>query len=301
MTRLWRHGPGSLLVGALALLTGAFLMFPVIVVLPISFSSEAYLSFPPPGFSLRWYQTLFGSREWMDAMRTSFMIAIPTAILSVALGTAAAYGLVRGRFRGRRAIRLLVIAPMIVPNIIVAIGLYGVYSDLHVVGTALAVVLGHVVLATPLAVITITAALQGFDPMLERAALTLGAPPLTTFRRITLPLILPAILAGGVFAFSASFDELPGGAVRQRCLVTNAATSDVGAASARALAHDRRRLRRYPARIRRAARVSRAVPPRRQRRSAAGAGGPGRCPVNQCLTVRAERSGSRMSSSATAS
>jgi putative spermidine/putrescine transport system permease protein len=208
VTWLRRPDPGSVLVGALALFTGAFLMFPVIVVLPISFSSEAYLSFPPPGLSLRWYQTLFGSREWMDAMRTSFMIAIPTAILSVALGTAAAYGLVRGRFRGRRAIRLLVIAPMIVPNIIVAIGLYGVYSDLHVVGTATAVVLGHVVLATPLAVITITAALQGFDPMFERAALSLGAPPLTTFRRITLPLILPAILAGGVFAFSASFDEL---------------------------------------------------------------------------------------------
>jgi len=183
-------------------------MFPVIVVLPISFSSEAYLSFPPPGFSLRWYQTLFGSREWMDAMRTSFMIAIPTAILSVALGTAAAYGLVRGRFRGRRAIRLLVIAPMIVPNIIVAIGLYGVYSDLHVVGTALAVVLGHVVLATPLAVITITAALQGFDPMLERAALSLGAPPLTTFRRITLPAILPGIVAAALFGFIASFGNL---------------------------------------------------------------------------------------------
>jgi putative spermidine/putrescine transport system permease protein len=203
-----RPGPASLLIVGSALVTAAFLMFPLIVVLPISFSSEAYLSFPPPALSLRWYQTLFGSREWMDAMRTSFVIAIPTALLSIMLGTATAYSLVRGRFRGRGAIRLLVIAPMIVPNIIVAIGLYGVYSDMHVVGTALAVVLGHVVLATPLAVITVSAALQGFDPMLERAALSLGAPPLTVFRRITLPLILPAILAGAVFAFSASFDEL---------------------------------------------------------------------------------------------
>jgi putative spermidine/putrescine transport system permease protein len=203
-----RRDPLGLAVHGLALLTGAFLMFPVVVVLPISFSSEGYLSFPPPGLSLRWYQGLFGSREWMDAMRASFLIAIPVALLSVALGTAAAYSLARGRFRGRRAIRLLVIAPMIVPNIIVAIGLYGLYSDLHVVGTALAVVLGHVVLATPLAVITVSAALQGFDPLLERAALSLGAAPLVVFRRITLPLILPAILAGGVFAFSASFDEL---------------------------------------------------------------------------------------------
>jgi putative spermidine/putrescine transport system permease protein len=202
------RSPLSLLIIGVALLTGAFLMFPVIVVLPISFSSEAYLTFPPPGLSLRWYQSLFGSSEWMDAMRTSFVVAIPAALLSVLLGTATAYSLVRGGFRGRRAIRLLVIAPMIVPNIIVAIGLYGVYSDLHVVGTALAVVLGHVVLATPLAVITISSALQAFDPLLERAALSLGAAPLTTFRRITLPLILPAILAGGVFAFAASFDEL---------------------------------------------------------------------------------------------
>ncbi len=185
-----------------------YLMFPVAIVVPMSLSSERYLGFPPLGWSLRWYRTLLTSPDWTSAITNSFKVAIPVALLSVLLGTAAGYGLVRGGFAGKRAINALIIAPIVVPHIILAIGLYAVFADARIVGTSLAVVLGHVVVAAPLVVITVSAVLRGFDTDLERAALSLGAAPLQVFRRVTLPLISPAILAGAVFAFSTSFDEL---------------------------------------------------------------------------------------------
>lgn len=185
-----------------------YLMLPLTIIIPMAFSSERYLGFPPAGWSLRWFDTVFTSDEWTAGIWNSVMVAVPVALLSVVLGTPAAFALVRGRFGGKRAINTLILAPIVVPHVILAIGLYAVFADLRIVGTALAVVLGHVVVAAPLVVITVSSALQGFDPSFERAALSLGAPPLTVFRRVILPLIAPAILAGAVFSFSTSFDEL---------------------------------------------------------------------------------------------
>lgn len=185
-----------------------FLLLPVLIVFPLSFSSGAYLSFPPPGLSLRWYVSFFSSRSWIDSGLVSLKVAIPVTILAVLLGTPAAIGLTRGRFRGRAVVDMLVLAPVVVPGIIVAIGTYFVYSQYGLVGHPIALILGHTCLAVPFVVINVSAALQGVDSQLERASLSLGATPLTTFRSVTLPLILPGVLAGAVFAFITSFDEL---------------------------------------------------------------------------------------------
>ena len=192
----------------LAILILLFLLLPLIVVLPLSLSSGSYLSFPPPGFSLRWYRSFFDSRSWTDAALMSVQVALPVTLLSVLLGTPAAIGLTRGAFVGKRVVQALVLSPVIVPGIIVAIGAYFVYARFGLVGHPVALVLAHTCLAVPFVVINVGAGLQAVDPQLERAALSLGASPLGTFRQVTLPLIAPGILAGAVFAFITSFDEL---------------------------------------------------------------------------------------------
>ncbi len=196
------------LLGGFAGLILVFLVLPIGIVFPLSFSSGSYLSFPPPGFSLRWYAAFFSSSSWTGAAMVSLQVAVPVTLLAVLLGTPAAIGLLRGRFWGKRLVNGLVLAPIVVPGIIVAIGTYFVYARYGLVGHPIALVLGHTCLAVPFVVINVTAALQGVDRQLERASLSLGAPPFATFRQVTLPLILPGILAGAVFAFITSFDEL---------------------------------------------------------------------------------------------
>ena len=195
-------------LGAWSILVLLYLLLPVLIVFPLSLSSGTYLSFPPPGFSLRWYVSFFSSRSWIDSALMSLKIAIPVTVLAVLLGTPAAIGLVRGTFWFRRAVDLLVLAPVVVPGIIVAIGTYFVYAQYGLVGHPIALILGHTCLAVPFVVINVSAALQGVDRQLERAALSLGCTPFNTFRSVTLPLILPGVLAGAVFAFITSFDEL---------------------------------------------------------------------------------------------
>jgi putative spermidine/putrescine transport system permease protein len=185
-----------------------YLLLPVAVILPMSFSSQQYLSFPPAGWSLRWYRTMTSNPIWLDALVNSFRIGIPTAVLSMALGTLAAFGLTRGRFRFSRLATAAMLAPMMLPHIIIAIGLYPVMLDLRLLHSPLAPVLGHTVVATPLVFVTVSAALKGYDPALELAAMTLGANWWGTFRHVTLPQIRMAVLVGGIFAFAASFDEL---------------------------------------------------------------------------------------------
>ncbi|HYZ61366.1 MAG TPA: ABC transporter permease [Acetobacteraceae bacterium] len=195
-------------LGLVAVSILVFLVLPVLIVFPLSFSSGSYLSFPPPGFSLRWYAAFFESSSWTDAALMSLQVAIPVTLLATALGTPAAIGLARGSFLGKRLVNALVLSPIIVPGIIVAIGTYFAYAQYGLVGHPLALILGHTCLAVPFVVINVTAALQGVDRQLERAALSLGASPSGTFRQITLPLIAPGIAAGAVFAFITSFDEL---------------------------------------------------------------------------------------------
>jgi putative spermidine/putrescine transport system permease protein len=198
--------PGWLAALAAAVLI--YLTFPIFVIVPVSFSSGTYLSFPPPGWSLRWYANFFQRPEWQSATWLSIWVAASVTLLACALGTPAAFGLVRGRFPGKRLLNGFVLSPIIVPGIIVAVGIYFVYARLGLIGHPIGLVLAHTCLAVPFVVINVSAALYGFDERLEQAALNLGATPWRAFWLVTFPLIRPGLLAGAVFAFITSFDEL---------------------------------------------------------------------------------------------
>jgi putative spermidine/putrescine transport system permease protein len=186
----------------------AYLVFPVFVVVPLSFSSAKYLQFPPPGFSLQWYENYFGRRDWLVATGLSLRVGLATAALATVLGTAASLALVRGRFRGRDAINSFLVSPLIIPTIIVAIGVYFFYARLQIIGSPFALALAHTALAIPFVVVNVSATLYGFDERLEFAAMNLGANRWQTFQKVTLPIIRPGVFAGALFAFITSFDEL---------------------------------------------------------------------------------------------
>jgi putative spermidine/putrescine transport system permease protein len=186
----------------------AYLVFPVFVVAPVSFSSAKYLQFPPPGWSLQWYQNYFERPGWVPATFVSIRVAVITTILATTLGTAASLALVRGRFPGKGAINSFMVSPLIVPGIIVAIGVYFFYAQVRLVGNPLALALAHTALALPFVVTNVSATLHGFDERLEYAAMNLGANRWQTFRRVTLPIIRQGVFAGALFAFITSFDEL---------------------------------------------------------------------------------------------
>jgi putative spermidine/putrescine transport system permease protein len=185
-----------------------YLVFPVFIVAPVSFSSAKYLQFPPPGWSLQWYQNYFERPGWIPATLVSIRVAVITTILATVLGTAASLALVRGRFPGRNAVNSFIVSPLVVPGIIVAIGVYFVYAQAKLVGNPLGLALAHTALALPFVVTNVSATLHGFDERLEYAAMNLGANRWQTFRRVTLPIIRPGVFAGALFAFITSFDEL---------------------------------------------------------------------------------------------
>jgi len=196
---------------ALPLIAGLvlfYLILPILIIVPLSFSSASYLSFPPPGFSLRWYRNFFTRADWLSSAWLSLWVGLAVTVLATTLGTPAAVALVRGRFGGKGLINAFILSPLIVPGIIVAIGIYFFYARLGVVGNPLALVLAHTCLAVPFVVINVSATLYGFDERMESAAVSLGASPLSAFRQVTLPLIRPGVLAGALFAFVTSFDEL---------------------------------------------------------------------------------------------
>jgi putative spermidine/putrescine transport system permease protein len=186
----------------------AYLVFPVFIVAPVSFSSAKYLQFPPPGWSLQWYENYFARPGWVPATLLSIRVALITAVLATLLGTAASLALVRGRFPGRNAINSFMVSPLVVPGIIVAIGVYFFYAQVRLVGNPLGLALAHTALALPFVVTNVSATLHGFDERLEYAAMNLGANRWQTFRRVTLPIIRPGVFAGALFAFIVSFDEL---------------------------------------------------------------------------------------------
>ena len=207
MTDSWRQ-PRRLLLLALGALTVFFLMAPTLVVVPMSFTASNALTFPPEGFSTRWYEKMVTDPQWSTGFVNSAQVAFLTAILATALGTLAALGTVRGRFPGRSAVNALVLSPLIVPVIIIAIGMFSVFVRWKIAGSVVGLVLAHTALAMPFVVVNVATSLRTMDRNLELAAQSLGAGPIRTFRRITLPLILPGVLAGGLFAFITSWDEV---------------------------------------------------------------------------------------------
>jgi putative spermidine/putrescine transport system permease protein len=203
--RVERPFPVAQVAGTLVL---AFLMAPLFVVVPLAFSSAPFLQFPPPGFSLRWFETYFTRPDWIGPTLTSFQVGGMTMLLSTVVGTLAAVGIVQGRFPGRRIIGALLLAPLIVPTIVLAVSLYYLFAQYGIIGTRGALVLAHSVLAVPYVFVVVSAALQRLDPSLGQAASVMGANPVRVFRHVTLPLIAPAVAVAALFAFLASFDEL---------------------------------------------------------------------------------------------
>lgn len=192
-----------------------FLVAPILTIIPLSFNAQDFftftpemLSLSPEGYSLKHYRDFFGSGDWQQAFANSFKIAPVAALLATALGTLAAIGLSQSHVPFKRAIMAILISPMIVPLIISAAGMYFFYSRIGIQGTYWSIVLAHAALGTPFVIITVTATMVGFDRSLTRAAASMGADPLTTFFKVQMPLIIPGVVSGALFAFITSFDEV---------------------------------------------------------------------------------------------
>ena len=192
-----------------------FLIAPIVIIIPLSFNAvpfftftDAMLSFDPAGYSTKWYEDFFTDLNWQGAVRNSFIIAIFSTLISTSLGTIAALGLSRSEMPAKTVVMGILISPMIVPLIISAAGMFFFYTNIGLASTHVGVILAHAALATPFVVITVTATLVGFDQSLIRAAATLGATPVVTFFKVIVPLILPGVISGALFAFVTSFDEV---------------------------------------------------------------------------------------------
>ena len=193
----------------------AFLIFPILIIIPLSFNELPFftftpemLSLDPAGYSLQWYEDFFFNENWNQAVWNSIRISITATLLATFLGTIAAIGLSQSHVPFKGAIMAILISPMIVPLIISAAGMYFFYSRIGLQGTFFGVVLAHAVLGTPFVIITVTATLVGFDKSLVRASASLGADPVRTFLKVQMPLIMPGVISGGLFAFITSFDEV---------------------------------------------------------------------------------------------
>jgi putative spermidine/putrescine transport system permease protein len=186
----------------------AFLIAPVLAIIPLSFNAGSYFSYPMSGYSLRWYEKALLDPDWQRAFLNSLGIGAMATLVATILGTLAALGLSRPSFPWRSVIMPLLISPMIIPVVVVAVGFYLVFAPLGLTNSYAGVVLAHAALGTPFVVITVTASLLSFDRNLLRAAAGLGAAPWTAFRRVTLPLVSPGVATGAIFAFATSFDEV---------------------------------------------------------------------------------------------
>lgn len=192
-----------------------YLIAPILVIIPLSFNAQDFftftpemLSLDPAGFSTKHYHDFFTNPDWQGPLWNSLKIAPVAAIIAVALGTLAAIGLSQSHVPFKGTIMAILISPMIVPLIISAAGMYFFYSRIGLQGSYWGVVLAHAALGIPFVVITVTATLVGFDRSLTRAAASLGAGPVRTFFKVQMPLILPGVVSGGLFAFITSFDEV---------------------------------------------------------------------------------------------
>lgn len=192
-----------------------FLVAPILIVMPLSFNAQDFFTFTPEmlalkpeGYSLKHYEDFFTNGDWQQAFVNSFKIAPVATLLATALGTLAAIGLSQSHVPFKRTIMAILISPMIVPLIISAIGMYFFYARLGLQGNYWGVVLAHAALGTPFVIITVTATMVGFDRSLTRAAASMGADPITTFFKVQMPLIIPGVVSGALFAFITSFDEV---------------------------------------------------------------------------------------------
>jgi len=200
LQRAWLYLLSAVILG--------FLVLPTLIVIPMSFSASNALQFPPRGFSWRWYEAYLSSEEWRDATLVSLKVSLLTMALATPIGTAAAYGLHFGRFRLVLALQGMLVASLMVPVILIAVGIFFLYASLGLVNTTLGLVLADTLLAVPFVLIVVTAGLKSFDATQEMVARSLGAGRFRAFLGVTLPQIWRSVLAGALFAFIAAFDEV---------------------------------------------------------------------------------------------
>lgn len=193
---------------ALGTLLMLFLVAPIIVIVITSFNDTAYMDFPPKKLSLRWYANFFSSAHWYETALLSLRVALLTMVAATVLGTSAAIGIVRGTFPGKRTLEAFFISPMVVPIVVVALGFYFLFSRYQLLNTTLALLLGHTVVATPLVIVMVRAALRTTNPDMELAARSLGANFWKSLLYVTLPSIKATIVAAAAFAFLISFDDV---------------------------------------------------------------------------------------------
>ncbi len=189
-------------------LTALFLLVPTLIIVPMSFTTTSTLEFPPVGFTMDWYGKVLGSPDWQSALFNSLTVAFAASVIATVVGTAAALALHATRFFGKTLVLGLLLSPMVTPVIVLAVGVYMVFSGWGLVATRLGLVLAHSVLAIPFVVVSVSASLRMVNPSLAPASLGLGASHWFTFRRVKLPLIKPGVLSGAVFAFITSWDEV---------------------------------------------------------------------------------------------
>ncbi|HTK00978.1 MAG TPA: ABC transporter permease [Bordetella sp.] len=191
----------------LALFSAAFLIAPLLVVVPMSFSTSVSLQFPPPGYWMGYYKAYFSDWGWLMPTINSFVIGAVSALVTMALVIPVSFAYVRRRFRGRALVNQVMMLPLMVPHVVAALGYYGFLSRLHLNGTLLGVIIAHTCLSVPVAFLVLCATLKGFDRNLELAAMSSGAGPLRTFFWVTLPVLRPGLLVALLLSFLQSFNE----------------------------------------------------------------------------------------------
>ncbi len=190
--------------GAVAL----FLLLPILFIVALSFGNSQWLIFPPPGWTLDWYRQLLTDAGWLDSLMTSAKLAVIVTALSVLIGFLASLALVRGKFRGRAAVQAFFLTPMVLPVVVLAVALYAFVLRVGLDGTMTGFVIGHLIIALPFSIISISNSLSSFDTALEDAALICGASPLEVKLRVTIPAIRLGLFAAAIFSFLASWDEV---------------------------------------------------------------------------------------------
>lgn len=185
-----------------------FLLAPMLIVLPLSFSNDSYLTFPPQSWGMRWYGAMFAHEKLMAAFRISLAIAATVTVIGLAAGVPAAYALRRYSFPGREAAMSLFTAPLLLPSIVLGLAILLVFVQARLLGTFTGIVAAHLIVTTPYVIRIMTTAFSTLPPSVEEAATMLGASPLTVFRRITLPLMMPGFIASAALSFLISFDEV---------------------------------------------------------------------------------------------
>ncbi|WP_055552364.1 ABC transporter permease [Streptomyces sp. NBRC 110028] len=208
MTGLRGTWTGRIALTVAATLILLFLALPIIVIVVTSFGADAFGTFPPSSWTLGWYRALFADgSKWPAALSLSVLVASITTVFSVILGITAATALTRSELPLRSAVYALVLGPLLIPQVVTALGLFLLFEPASMLGSPIAIALGHTVLASPIAVMILVATLRGIDERLEDAAASMGAGRLTVARRITFPLAAPGIVAAAIFSFITSFDE----------------------------------------------------------------------------------------------